>query len=327
LLGRDDRQEVTGLTVNRFVNVNRPYIRSIRGALHAWRKFDETGAEAQFKAKYNFSGSNSFRHSVYGRIQHVGAIRGWDDEVYIKLRNEFNDVSSHLKIPTKVLTWEEKAAKAVWVIEDHKEIHQGTAVFIEGFGLVTCAHCVGSDPYIYHPTSPSKKYPVVAVARHNTVDLAVLKLAPGASPDFTQLPPQAFQSTLRRGDAIKLFGYPQHAPGKDLSEKEGKIQSFTMKSGIRRFNISAAVVTGNSGGPVINRYRRVAGIAVTGTDDPSGGLAVEEHGVIPIGALQHVIHQLDSPPPPTSIGPKKRSSPIADIFNYFGGLLRLVWRR
>jgi S1-C subfamily serine protease len=87
---------------------------------------------------------------------------------------------------------------------------------------------------------------------------------------------------------VKLFGYPGHTPGKELSVKEGKIQSFTTKSAIRRFNISAPIIAGNSGGPVVNRYRRVAGVAVTGADSIEEAEQTEEHGVIPIGALSHL---------------------------------------
>jgi V8-like Glu-specific endopeptidase len=119
------------------------------------------------------------------------------------------------------------------------------------------------------------------------IDLAVLEIAEGltCSPTYAELPPQAFQSTMQRGEAVKLFGYPGHAPGKELSVKEGKIQSFTTKSSIRRFNISAPIIAGNSGGPVVNCYRRVAGVAVTGADSIEAADQTEGHGVIPVGAL------------------------------------------
>jgi RNA-directed DNA polymerase len=284
LLSRSDRQEVTGLTVNRFVNVNRRYIRNVRGAINAWRKYGLDRAQEKFTAVYSGQRAAQLDRALFGRIQFVGSIRGWDDPLYINLRNQFNDLNPSKKIPVKTIDWERAAELATWVIEDLETEIQGTAFFLEGYGIVTCAHCVGSKPFIYHPSAPAKKFPLSLVARHDVIDLAVLDIQAG-TPIHAELLPQTFQSTLQRGEAVKLLGYPGHAPGKELSVKEGKIQSFTTKSTIRRFNISAPIIGGNSGGPVINRYRRVAGVAVTGADCIENAERTEEHGVIPIGAL------------------------------------------
>ena len=291
LLSRSDRQDVTGLTVNRFVNVERRYIRNIRGALHAWRKYGYSQAQSKFRETYcrkNKVTLASLDRAMFGRIQFVGSIRGWDDEVYVKLRDQFNDLDSFLKIPEKTTSWERRAELGIWVIEDADTEIQGTAFFLEGYGIVTCAHCVGSKPYIFHPSDVTKKYPLVLKARNSDIDLAILEIQEGA-PVHTELQAQTFQSTLQRGESVKLFGYPGYALGKELSIKDGKIQGFTTKSAIRRFNISAPVIGGNSGGPVINRYRRVAGIAVTGADNIEDAEKTEENGIIPVGALLHLI--------------------------------------
>jgi S1-C subfamily serine protease len=287
LLSRSDRQDVTGLTVNRFVNVDRRYIRNIRGAIHAWQTHGFDQAQQKFKTTYGGVKGGQLDRTLYGRIQFVGSVRGWDDPLYIRLRDQFNDLDSSNKIPIKTITWERIAELAVWVIEDFESEIQGTAFFLEGHGVITCAHCVGTKPFIYHPNAPTEKFPLTLKAKHGVIDLAVLEVAEG-SPTYAELTPQAFQSTLQRGEAVKLFGYPGHTPGKELSVKEGKIQSFTTKSAIRRFNISAPIIAGNSGGPVVNRYRRVAGVAVTGADSIEEAEQTEEHGVIPIGALSHL---------------------------------------
>jgi RNA-directed DNA polymerase len=60
LLSRADRQDVTGLTVNRFVNVNRRYIRNVRGALHAWRKYGLELAQQKFREAYGGEQSGNF---------------------------------------------------------------------------------------------------------------------------------------------------------------------------------------------------------------------------------------------------------------------------
>jgi S1-C subfamily serine protease len=148
---------------------------------------------------------------------------------------------------------------------------------------------VRSKPFIYHPSNASKKYDVEVCYRHEIVDLAVLRPV-AAMPDHFDLDPQPFASEMQYGDEITLVGYPEHAPGKEISIKRGEVQGFTNKSSIRRFNISAALVVGNSGGPVLNRSNRVVGVAVTGVASLNdASTETGEHGVIPIGALVHLL--------------------------------------
>ena len=79
-------------------------------------------------------------------------------------------------------------------------------------------------------------------------------------------------------DRIVLVGYPGFGPGKSISIKRGEITSFWMKSGVRRFNISAGIVAGNSGGPVLDTQNYVVGIAVTGADRDDSVDQTHDHG-------------------------------------------------
>jgi RNA-directed DNA polymerase len=101
LLSKDDRQIVTGLVVNSFANVPRPYIKKIRGALHAWRRYGLDRASAAFCAKYSQGRSNivCFERVIFGRIQHVGSVRGFNDQLYLKLRREFEDLLANERAP------------------------------------------------------------------------------------------------------------------------------------------------------------------------------------------------------------------------------------
>jgi S1-C subfamily serine protease len=299
LLSQSDRQEVTGLTVNRFVNIPRKYIRNLRAALHAWRKFGLTAASDKFFADYENRTRDKadFQSIIFGRIQHVGAVRGFDDEIYRKLRVAFNLLST-TPIPLHEKSWEFKLENAIWVFECTyqrfengewvEDCGQGTAFFLESIGLVTCAHCVGEQNYIYQPNNPTEKVGVQVIAKSDDIDLAVLKPA-----DEAFHPIAAFQSAhdsnaVQRGEKVVLAGFPSFGPGSHLSVKDGNIQSIKNKSGIRRFNISAAIIAGNSGGPVFNIRGQVIGVAVTGADSIAEAGNTEAHGVIPIAALEHL---------------------------------------
>ena len=117
--------------------------------------------------------------------------------------------------------------------------------------------------------------------------IAILALTDGAI-DHKSLMTGRYDPGVRYNDRITLLGYPGHAPGKGLSIKNGEVHSFTIRSTIRRFNISASIVAGSSGGPVLNSSRRVVGVAVTGADNPDEADQTSEHGVIPISALDYL---------------------------------------
>lgn len=85
------RQTVTGLVVNKKVNVDRIYIRNIRALLHNWEKDGEEIAEQNFHNKYciNIVKKPKLRNVIMGRINFVKQVRGDDDEIFIKFWNKY----------------------------------------------------------------------------------------------------------------------------------------------------------------------------------------------------------------------------------------------
>jgi RNA-directed DNA polymerase len=79
-LARHERQEVTGLTTNRFPNVQRRFVRQIRAMIHAWRRHGLDKAQSEYWTKFdhrNRQGKRpSFARVVRGKIEFVGSVRG-----------------------------------------------------------------------------------------------------------------------------------------------------------------------------------------------------------------------------------------------------------
>jgi RNA-directed DNA polymerase len=88
------RQEVTGLTTNKIVNVKRSYVRQIRAMLHAWKKFGYDAAEKEYLSKYakkvpSFMPQPSFGHVVEGKLEFLRMVKGTNDAVYQNLQQRF----------------------------------------------------------------------------------------------------------------------------------------------------------------------------------------------------------------------------------------------
>ena len=89
LQSKATRQEVTGITVNEFPNVNRRFVRQVRSMLRAWRRFGFDAAEQEYRQKYDEKHRNrkrqpvSFKRVVQGKIAFLGMVRGRDDSIYL----------------------------------------------------------------------------------------------------------------------------------------------------------------------------------------------------------------------------------------------------
>lgn len=90
------RQEVTGLTVNKFPNVRRRYVREIRAMLHAWEKFGLANAEQEHYLLYEVDKHRnpnrrlpSFRQIVKGKIEFLGMVRGQDNPIYRRFLEKY----------------------------------------------------------------------------------------------------------------------------------------------------------------------------------------------------------------------------------------------
>ncbi len=91
------RQEVTGLIVNKYPNVPRKYIKQVRAILHAWDKYKiESTAQNYFEnhAKHKYPNPSVYRPPfqkiVLGKIQFIGMVKGQHNPVYLRLLREFS---------------------------------------------------------------------------------------------------------------------------------------------------------------------------------------------------------------------------------------------
>jgi RNA-directed DNA polymerase len=100
------QQMVTGLVVNRRVNIPRKYVRTLRVILYEWKRRGTDAAAAWYFAehdkKHRPTGKEApaFAAVVRGKVQYLGSIRGKDDFLYLKYATWLSRLDPKFQKPT-----------------------------------------------------------------------------------------------------------------------------------------------------------------------------------------------------------------------------------
>ncbi|RYZ83230.1 MAG: hypothetical protein EOP06_20350, partial [Proteobacteria bacterium] len=295
---RYQHQEVTGLTVNRIVNVNRKYIREIRGALHAWEKFGYANAQLEFTKSYRSAQSRKalpgkdLGRVLKGRIDFVGYTKGRNNPLFINFILKLHDLNPELFSPKerreKINPFKSivrKIEENLWVVESAQTCEQGSAFALDMIGLVTCSHCLHDDSVIFHPGDLKTKIPVKVIARSQALDVAIIE-NPRAT-HYTGLYP-ADAELAKVLDSVILAGFPNYQEHDKATIIGSNVASFRRITTFRNILLDRGIVAGNSGGPLLTTDGRVLGIAQRGTVDRLESSDTEKHVVIPIDAVYKV---------------------------------------
>jgi len=110
---QDVRQEVTGLVVNQFPNIQRRYIKRIRSWIYMWENYGYDKAYSNFLNDYIKdkghikSGVPNMLKILAGKLSFLKMIRGANDNLYFNLLNRFNFLLNiHYDFDGFIKTWE-----------------------------------------------------------------------------------------------------------------------------------------------------------------------------------------------------------------------------
>jgi len=315
LAHRNLRQEVTGLVVNDFPNVPRPYIRRLRAMLHAWDKFGEEKAEADFYEKFDRKGRTdpetrpAFRTVVKGMIDFVAMARAKSGPAYYRLLEKYAQCDPSYKLPVLPPYELESVFKALWIIvsEDLSGniTSQSTAFSLQDYGIVTCAHALMDEPNAFTVWDPAtcskhlrpnlhafrawdcgKRFSVKPLMIDPERDLAVIQV--DGDTDCRQvLFPR--RDPILRDDQLIVVGFPNYAPGNSPYTCRGRVTTFRQRFCHEHIVTNAVIASGNSGGPVVDNQFNVIGIAVTGAYRLDQGHKTDYHCVIPMSTLDELL--------------------------------------
>lgn len=226
LQGRTQRQEVTGITVNRGLNLKRSFVRQTASMLHAWKKYGVVAAEKEYIDKYRTKTIQSWQEEdleqedgeffikvVKGRINFIQMVKGRSDQVYRKLAYQ---LTVALGKPNKDF---QKSLEelSTFVIDDLVAVNQGTGFLLEGVGLITNEHVVSGmnhenyslyDFYRYDEEQSKKKCPFIYASKSH--DIAILKPVD----DWKNIKPykRGVDKYLKTGDEVTVVGFPGFSP-------------------------------------------------------------------------------------------------------------------
>jgi len=126
------KQEVTGLTVNEKVNVNKRYIKQLRMYLHFWEKYGQSKAEQIFRKDYAADkghikkGKPDFKNVLTGKLLFLKMVKSEQDSTYQKLKSRFDKLNQNIQINEVLQIWEDQGIEnAIATFEDSKISRKG----------------------------------------------------------------------------------------------------------------------------------------------------------------------------------------------------------
>lgn len=267
LFGRRVSQRVTGLTVNEKPNVQRRFIRQIRGMIHAWERFGLQAAEVEHLTKYFRRHRSPLRKApkydsiLRGKLLYLSMVRGPSDPTFVSFAKRCRKLDPLMF--QGILDLEDSIDRNVWVLECQSTYRQGTGFFLANVGFVTCYHVLGTDTLAFHPSDPSKTFKTSILKFEEHLDLAVLNII--------GYPQQS--GLLRRPnqpahyDKVMASGYPNYGHGDSINKSWGNVATVKARQGVTYIVPTTGIAKGMSGGPLVDDRYRVVGVASRGADD------------------------------------------------------------
>lgn len=277
---KSKKQVVTGLTVNKKVNVDRAYVRTTRTMIHSIERYGPEAASDFGKRKRDDDGFDLFSH-IHGRMLFIKQIKGEDSPVYVRLAKRFNALPIKQSLPIRD---SKKSAgdyhfgnymnKVVWVLEgydrDGLPIIQGSAFMVSTGELITCAHLFHKggavDRCFAYRAGENKQYEVVLAKKVNKKDLAALSFKDESPKDQNHID----ISTLRDPDVeerVSVWGFPNKKESSvGVSRFSTSVTGFCRIFETEMAEIDKDIYDGNSGGPVLDQNRKLAGVVARGAD-------------------------------------------------------------
>ena len=307
------RQEVTGLVVNKFPNIKREYIKSIRAILHNCFKNGVYETAIDYVARGFCKNKDIeenidnieyrdiiilwFKSVLKGKINYIKEIRGSDDYTFLQYADQLNrlfgeeifNVEKHNEFFNKI-------AYNVVILENRNKLVQGSGFFLKDVGLVTGYHVTEDRGFFMVTTYKGENIGIVSkemneIISDKNIDYAIYNLN-NSSMEGLEL---GDSNEIEIGDKVTVVGYPDYIEGDTPYVHTCEVTSKTKYLGECLYTVSARIIHGASGGAVLNKDNKVIGIIKAGVVSYEEKEDVGKHGFVPIHiALKHWMSQQEN---------------------------------
>lgn len=303
LRNKNERQEVTGLIVNKIVNVRREYIKEVRAILHNYetKGFDQTVLYYVSKYKNDINVSDMekaladeklrrkieewFDNVIKGKINFIKDVRGDSNPIFIKYANQFNQIRKQDIFKLDEYEFMKKIEHSVFILRNNDESVQGTGFILKDIGLVTNYHVTENGDFYNVITYKKDSIGCIGnelnlLKRDKIIDYASYKI-------YTEFESWEIgdSDVLKIGDKLRMISYPDYTTGDypNIQNIEITGEKIFMNNLIK--TVSGRIVHGSSGGIIINDRNQVVGVINSGPAKIEQTEDTIIQGFIPINAI------------------------------------------
>lgn len=299
------RQEVTGLVVNKKLNLKREFIKNIRAILNNCQEksiyesaklYIEKGfCKNKFiiKNKENKEITEKwFKQVLKGKINYISFVRGENDKIFLKYAEQCNKIFKEEVFNIRKQKELNELLENVVIIENRDGNRQGSGFLLKNYGIVTSFHVTeDNDFYDVYKLEFYKReiYAIISneinlISSDNVIDYAIYKDKNNGR--FLNI---GDSNSLNIGDKVTIVGYPNFQKGDSYNIQERKISGKKTFMECILYTVDGIICHGASGGAVFDKHNNVVGIIKAGIENMESEQLTVNQGFIPIHfAIQNI---------------------------------------
>ena len=294
------RQEVTGLIVNKFPNIKREYMKSVRAILYNANKYGKYEVAKDYIKKGNCKNkelilnvnnlnyrakiTSWFKYALKGKIEFIKLVRGKDDWAYVKYAKQMNNIFGESIFKLELY---DELLKNVVVLETRDGERQGSGFIVKEKGLFTNFHVTETGDFYDVKTSDTDRIGVISketneIKSDKTIDYALYHFSNSEKQGFNI----GDSKNINLDDEIILIGYPDYIKGDSPNIQRCRVASKTKYLGAPLYTVTGRIMHGASGGVVLNENYEVIGIIKGGVATMEESDTSSKQGFIPIDIVE-----------------------------------------